>query len=70
MTKNELDRLRIAAQNAAPIDPTWLRIAIREIDETRAALDSMCKLYEQTRRRYDETTAELARMRAAGREGF
>lgn len=70
MTKDELARMRNAATQPHAIDPTWLRLALREIDETRAALDGVCKLYEQARQRYDEASAELARMRSTAKDGF
>lgn len=69
MTRDELNRLRNVSYATQPIDPIWLRQAVREIDELRAALDGVCRLYEQSQKIVNERGAELARLRANARDG-
>lgn len=69
MTRDELTRLRNVSISPQAIDPIWLRQAIREIDELRAALDGVCRLYEQAQKIVDERGAELSRMRAETKGG-
>ena len=64
MTRDELNRMRNVSISPRAIDPIWLRQAIREIDELRAALDGVCRLYEQSQKIVNERGAELSRMRA------
>lgn len=69
MTRDELNRMRNVSISPRPIDPIWLRQAIREIEELRAALDGVCRLYEQSQKIVDERGAELSRLRANTRDG-
>lgn len=69
MTRDELNRMRNVSISQRPIDPIWLRQAIREIDELRAALDGVCRLYEQSQKIVNERGAELSRLRANARDG-
>lgn len=69
MTRDELNRLRNVSISPQAIDPIWLRQAVREIDELRAALDGVCRLYEQSQKIVDERGAELSRMRAETKGG-
>lgn len=69
MTRDELTRLRNVSLAPQPIDPIWLRQAVREIDELRAALDGVCRLYEQSQKIVNERGAELSRLRANARDG-
>jgi hypothetical protein len=69
MTRDELNRMRNAATSLRPIDPVWLRQAVREIDELRAALDGVCRLYEQSQKIITERGAELSRLRETLRDG-
>jgi hypothetical protein len=68
MTRDELTRLRNVSVAPNAIDPIWLRQAVREIDELRAALDGVCRLYEQSQKIVNERGAELSRMRAEAQE--
>jgi len=68
MTRDELTRLRNVSIAPRAIDPIWLRQAIREIDELRAALDGVCRLYEQSQKTVEARGAELSRMRSEARE--
>lgn len=68
MTRDELNRMRNVSISPRAIDPIWLRQAIREIDELRAALDGVCRLYEQSQKIVNERGAELSRMRAQASE--
>lgn len=69
MTRDELTRLRNVSIASQPIDPIWLRQAVREIDELRAALDGVCRLYEQSQKIVEERGAELSRLRANAKDG-
>ena len=69
MTRDELTRLRNVSISPRAIDPIWLRQAVREIDELRAALDGVCRLYEQSQKIVEERGAELSRLRANARDG-
>lgn len=69
MTRDELNRMRNVSISPRPIDPIWLRQAIREIEELRAALDGVCRLYEQSQKIVDERGAELSRLRANTMDG-
>ena len=69
MTRDELTRLRNVSVAPQAIDPIWLRQAVREIDELRAALDGLCRLYEQSQKIVNERGAELSRLRANARDG-
>jgi|LakMenEpi03Aug12_release.lakeMendotaPanAssembly.Ray.scaffolds.fasta_scaffold169307_5 hypothetical protein len=70
MTRDELTRLRNVSIAPNAIDPIWLRQAVREIDELRAALDGVCRLYEESERRYREREAQLALRRVNARRSF
>lgn len=65
MTRDELTRMRNVSISPRAIDPIWLRQAIREIDELRAALDGACRLYEQSQKIVAERGAEIARLNAS-----
>ena len=69
MTRDELTRLRNVSISPRAIDPIWLRQAVREIDELRAALDGVCRLYEQSQKIVNERGAELSRLRANAKDG-
>jgi hypothetical protein len=69
MTRDELTRLRNVSISPQPIDPIWLRQAVREIDELRAALDGVCRLYERSQKIVEERGAELLRLRANAEDG-
>jgi hypothetical protein len=69
MTRDELTRLRNVSIAPQPIDPIWLRQAVREIDELRAALDGVCRLYERSQKIVEERGAELLRLRADAEDG-
>ena len=70
MTREQLDRMRNVSNSLTAIDPIWLRQALAEIDQLRSDLDGMCRLYEESERRYREREAQLALQRAAARRSF
>lgn len=67
MTREQLDRMRNVANSPTAIDPIWVRQALVEIDQLRSDLDGMCRLYEESERRYREREARLEAHRAADR---
>jgi hypothetical protein len=70
MTRDELTRLRNVSIAPNAIDPIWLRQAVREIDQLRSDLEGMCRLYEESERRYREREAQLALRRVNARRSF